>query len=337
MLAVSDNGTGMMPEVRSRVFEPFFTTKGIGNGTGLGLATVYGIVRQSGGYIWLYSEPGIGTTFKIFLPRIDELPEVGSEEIVPRMAAGTETILLVEDEEGVRGLIQEILESVGYVVLPCEGGDEALQAASEHPGTIDLLITDVILQTMSGPVIAKQIASQLPTIKVLFISGYTGDAITHNGILDPNADFLQKPFTAESLCGKVRSILDARRKIQHVLIVDDDPSICTFLSTVLEEAGFRVAAAAEGGEAISAISEYPFDLVITDLVMPNHEGIELIRRLKGLYPHLKIIAMSGAFGPEILNAARLLGAHATLAKPLHGESLLECIHNLESLPALPSN
>jgi DNA-binding response OmpR family regulator len=175
--------------------------------------------------------------------------------------------------------------------------------------------------------------TQLPGIKVLFISGYTGDAIVHHGILDPNADFLQKPFSAEALCTKVRLILDSKRKIQHILVVDDDPAIRALLATILEESGFRVVTAGEGGEALTAVSEYPFDLVITDLVMPDHEGIELIRRLKKRYAHLKIIAISGAFGSEILDAARMLGADATLAKPLSANALLLCIDSLSGSPS----
>ncbi len=335
MLAVSDNGIGMKPEVRDKVFEPFFTTKEPGRGTGLGLATVYGIVRQSGGHIWLYSEPGVGTTFRIFLPRVDETPEVLPQPGISRMAGGSETILLVEDESGVRALVTEILESVGYTILACDTGEEAFLAAERHPGNIDLLISDVVLQTIGGRQIAEQITGQRPTVKVLFISGYTGDAIVHNGILDPNADFLQKPFTAEALCTKVRSILDSQRKIQHVLVVDDDPSIRSLLVEILQESGFRVATAVNGREAFRAASDYPFDLVITDLVMPDHEGIELIRSLKKGYPHLRIIAISGAVGSEIFDAARILGADATLMKPLSADALLQCINNLPPSPPLP--
>ena len=328
MLAVSDNGIGMKPEVRDRVFEPFFTTKPPGQGSGLGLATVYGIVQQSGGHIWLYSEPGIGTTFRIFLPRVHESPETLPDPVVSRMVVGDETILLVEDESEVRDVVREILESVGYTVLDCESGEDAFRASAQYQGTIDLLISDVVLQKTGGRNVAEQITAQRPETKVLFISGYTGDAIVHHGILDPNADFLQKPFTSESLCAKVRLILDSQRKIQNVLVIDDDPSILTLLTAILEESGFRVVTVSGGLAALETLLKNPIDLVITDLAMPEYEGIELIRGLKKSYPRLKIIAMSGAFTSEVFDAARILGADATISKPLTADALLKCIQSL---------
>ncbi len=210
MLAVSDTGTGMSEETRRRIFEPFFTTKEKGKGTGLGLSTVYGIVQQSGGSIWVYSELNRGTSFKVYLPQL-EAPVTtrerkSSEEAVPR---GSETVLLVEDEEVVRGLAAHILEEAGYNVIKARGGDEAIQLCKKQDGRIDLLLTDVVMPEISGKEVAQRITALLPHLKVLFMSGYTDEAIVHHGVLDSSVEFIQKPFTPLGLSKKVREVLDA--------------------------------------------------------------------------------------------------------------------------------
>ncbi|HUQ49219.1 MAG TPA: cache domain-containing protein [Terriglobales bacterium] len=210
LIAVTDSGAGMDDETRTHIFEPFFTTKPAGSGTGLGLSTVYGIVNQSGGEIYVYSEPGVGTTFKVYLPRVDEA--VAEEEAAPRRRStvqGKETILLVEDEESVRTLTVQVLKRFGYDVLAAPDPSHALQLCAQNHGKIALLLTDVVLQRMSGRELAEQIVGLEPAIRVLYMSGYTDDAVLHNGVLSAEAYFLQKPFTTDGLARKVREVLDA--------------------------------------------------------------------------------------------------------------------------------
>ena len=211
MLAVTDNGCGMDVETQAHIFEPFFTTKEKGKGTGLGLATVYGIVKQSGGYVWVYSEPGRGTSFKVYLPRVwDEPAMPGRDRRIEgqRLPQGTETVLLVEDEKGVRELAREYLEMTGYTVIEAENGHTALELAALHSGPIHLLMTDVVMPGISGRELSERVKSIRPDIRVLFMSGYTDQAVVHHGILETDAVLLQKPFTVAALAAKLRDILN---------------------------------------------------------------------------------------------------------------------------------
>jgi two-component system, cell cycle sensor histidine kinase and response regulator CckA len=211
MLAVTDNGCGMDVETQAHIFEPFFTTKEKGKGTGLGLATVYGIVKQSGGYVWVYSEPGRGTSFKVYLPRVwDEQTTQGRDRKLDGQALpqGTETILLVEDEKGVRELAREYLQMTGYTVIEAENGHTALELAALHSGPIHLLMTDVVMPGISGRELSERVKTIRPDIRVLFMSGYTDQAVVHHGILETDAVLLQKPFTVAALAAKLRDILN---------------------------------------------------------------------------------------------------------------------------------
>ena len=208
MFSVSDTGVGMTSEVKERVFEPFFTTKEQGKGTGLGLSTVYGIVKQSGGNIWIYSEPGQGTTFKIYLPQVDEPLTEEKEEVVKEIPRGNETILVVEDEETVRKLAIRLLKSQGYRVLEAPDGGKALLLCEKLKERIHLILTDVVMPGMSGRKLVERLKEIHPEMKVLYMSGYTDNAILHHGILEPGINFMQKPFTLENLARKVREVLD---------------------------------------------------------------------------------------------------------------------------------
>jgi two-component system, cell cycle sensor histidine kinase and response regulator CckA len=208
VLTVSDTGHGMDEATRSHIFEPFFTTKAEGEGTGLGLATVFGIAKQSSGHINVYSEPGQGATFKFYLPRVDEAVDVGvPAEAVPRKR-GTETLLLVEDAEALRSMINEILSDAGYVVLDAADPHEALQRAREHRGRLDLVLTDVIMPGMYGPDLVKAVQAIDPSIGAVFMSGYTSEAVSRQGVLRPGTRFVQKPFTSDVLLDAIRDALD---------------------------------------------------------------------------------------------------------------------------------
>jgi CheY-like chemotaxis protein len=213
MLSVTDTGEGMTPATLSRIFEPFFTTKQQGKGSGLGLATVYGIVKQSGGYIWVYSEPGQGTVFKVYLPaEVSAVTPATVDRAGGTRARGWETVLLAEDEDAVRALAREVLRRHGYVVLEARHGLDALRIAERHPDVIHLLITDVVMPHMSGSDLAQRLLTVRPNLKVLFMSGYTDHAVMHRH-LTPGVSFLQKPFSPDIFARKVRGILDAEKDV----------------------------------------------------------------------------------------------------------------------------
>jgi signal transduction histidine kinase len=208
LIEVTDTGTGMDAPTLARVFEPFFTTKERGKGTGLGLASVYGIVRQSGGHIAVTSTPGVGTSFRIHLPRVDAPVDTSrAARVVSVPAAGTETLLVAEDEQMVRVLIRKVLEQAGYTVLLASGGAEALQLAARHAGPIQMLVTDVVMPGMNGRELARRLLELRPDTKVLYLSGYADDAVERHGVLDPDTAFMQKPFSPGALASRVREVL----------------------------------------------------------------------------------------------------------------------------------
>jgi two-component system cell cycle sensor histidine kinase/response regulator CckA len=210
MIAVSDNGSGMNDETKANIFEPFFTTKDLGQGTGLGLSTVYGIVKQSMGTIWVYSEVGSGTTFKIYLPCVaDEFDDRQTSQTRQPIALGSETILLVEDDEMVRGLTRMVLAESGYKVIQAANGAEALLICEQYEEAIHLLLTDVVMPGMSGRAVADRLKTLRPQMFVLYMSGYTNNAIVHRGVLNEGVNFIEKPFSTAALARRVREVLDA--------------------------------------------------------------------------------------------------------------------------------
>jgi two-component system sensor histidine kinase EvgS len=211
MLAVSDDGCGMDKDTIDNIFEPFFTTKGLGEGTGLGLSTVFGIVKQNKGFINVYSEPGEGTTFKIYLPPHAENGDIFKMSETENIPTGSgETVLIVEDEPSILKMSQQLMENSGYLALAASTPNEALALAKEHEGEIHLLITDVVMPKMNGRRLAEKLQIQYPALKVLFMSGYTANVIAHRGVLDRGINFIQKPFSKKDLALKVREVLEKK-------------------------------------------------------------------------------------------------------------------------------
>jgi PAS domain S-box-containing protein len=331
-LAVTDSGVGMDQETRERIFEPFFTTKEQGKGTGLGLSTVYGIVRQSAGFIRVDSAPGEGSSFRVFLPQAAlAAASVHPSDLSRPGLRGTETVLITEDEQNVRDLAAEVLTSYGYRVLVAADGREALQIAEGRAGAVDLLLTDVVMPGLNGKLLAERLRASRPELRVIFMSGYADEVIGQRGLRESGAAWLPKPFSPEELAAKVREVLSLPSTPRSILVVDDEEGVRTLLQEVLGER-YRVLVAGDGREALETISVEPdLDLVITDLVMPNVEGIETIQAIRKMSPGMKIIAMSGALGGHFLKSAKALGADATLVKPIRPDRLQETVGELLKL------
>jgi PAS domain S-box-containing protein len=329
MLSVTDTGVGMSEETMQHVFEPFFTTKAVGIGTGLGLSTVYGIVRQSRGWIAVESRVGEGSVFHVYLPRVASAAEGGAPGTLPKeVPGGAETVLVAEDQAEVRRLALRILKSNGYDLLEASNGPEALEVSRNHAGPIHLLVTDVVMPGMTGRELATRLLELRPQIKVLYMSGYSADVIGHQGVLDPGVTCLPKPFTPAELALKVREVLGQPRAAGRILLLDDDDAVRGVLQQTLSDAGYEVLAAADGRRGMQLMAQHEFDLVLTDLVMPDQEGLETIRQLRRDYPDVRIVAMSGAFEGEYLKTAELLGAHNTVRKPIVPRELLRILREL---------
>jgi CheY-like chemotaxis protein len=327
-MSVSDSGHGMDAVTLARLFEPFFTTKELGHGTGLGLATVHGIVKQSGGHVAVYSELAHGTTFRIYLPRVDESPEVPRPEPSASAAGGSETILLVEDDAAVRELVGRVLSDRGYRVLAAAGGAEALRLAEQSGARIDLLLTDVVMPEMSGPALAEQLQARHPRTRVLYMSGYTENTVVHHGVLQGGLAFLPKPCPTDVLLRRVRETLDAREGAslagRRVLLVDDSENERILLARVLAKAGCIVLAAPGGSEALALLEREEVDAVITDVSMPGMSGFDLAAAIRGTRRggDLPIVFLSGAFSPDDEEQARRVGAAACIGKGSADEATL---------------
>jgi two-component system, cell cycle sensor histidine kinase and response regulator CckA len=319
-LSVKDTGHGMDEKVKARIFEPFFTTKDVGKGTGLGLWTVREIVQQSKGAMTVQSQPGRGTTFTIWFP------ETRSEaEAVPVLATGsqhtgTETILVVDDDEDLRELMKEVLTPAGYQPIVASNGEEALQLAARHH--VDLLITDLSMPAMMGTDVAKRTAALHPDVKVLYVSGYDQPAANNQTL--PGRAYLQKPFTSQTLLQRIRDVFEMPRQAV-IVIADDDPGIRKLLREILRPSGYRILEAANGKHAVEHLNQERVDLLITDLMMPEQEGMETIRAVRKRFPQLRIVAMSGGFGTQFLNIAHTMGAHHIMRKPFEAQTARDVI------------
>ncbi len=322
MLTMTDSGIGMDEETRRHIFEPFFTTKPVSKGTGLGLSMIDGIVEQSGGHIEVNSELGRGTTFRTYLPKVADAPgDSGeSEGVSVPPTRGKETVLVVEDQAEVREYAAATLGAYGYRVIQAENASEALRLCER--GGIDLVLTDVVMPNLSGRELANLLAKHWPDVKVLFMSGHADDAIAHHGVVQKGAEFLQKPFRPDQLAIKVRELLVPSDRVARILVADDEAGVRKFLRMVLEGGGYEVIEAANGREAMQEVRAGRVDLLITDLVMPEQEGIETIMALRREAAGIKVIAISGAFGGDFLKVARQLGVQAVLNKPVDAGLLL---------------
>jgi two-component system cell cycle sensor histidine kinase/response regulator CckA len=317
LLAVSDTGTGMDAETQVHIFEPFFTTKEAGKGTGLGLATVYGIVKQSHGYIWVYSEPGKGSIFKIYLPRVDAAAD-SDESLQPVQvsSAGTETILLVEDEAVLRNVCRVYLESKGYTVLEASNAKEAMKICQHHDRPIHVLITDIVMPGLGGLELAKSALEVRPALSVVLVSGYTDRPLDRQAI--GFGKFLQKPFSFDALARTVRSLLDKNREI---LLIEDSKFMRIALQRALTGAGYTVHTANHGEAGLRAARETLPDLIVLDLVLPTIPGLDVLKALKRdaitkSIPVIVLVALSEPIKEELLNE----GATACVEK---SDKLLE--------------
>ena len=303
MIAISDTGTGMPPDVIARAFEPFFTTKDIGHGTGLGLSQVYGFVKQSGGHVRIYSEVGSGTSVKLYLPRLmaDAAVDVEETPSAPAGGAGSETILVVEDDEDVRAYTTETLRDLGYRVLEAGNGEAGLKVLREHP-EIALLFTDVGLPGgMNGRKLSEAAVAQRPDLKVLFTSGYTRNAIVHDGRLDPGVELISKPFTQATVAARLRDILDAQAGPARILAVEDEALLQMLLTDMLEDAGFKVDIAGSATEALAKLKLIPGGVraAVVDIGLPDRRGDMLVRELRALYPTLPVVVASGRAAADL--------------------------------------
>lgn len=276
LLSIADNGVGIPPEHLPRIFDPFFTTKEVGEGTGLGLSTVHGIVKQSGGHISVYSELGVGTTFKVYLPVATGATTATDSPIRATEAVrGNETVLVAEDDPGVREFIADSLLQHGYTVIEASSGAEAILALERHNGPVHVLVTDVIMPKLNGRHLAEFLSLKRPELKVLYISGYTENAIVHQGVLDPGVHFLAKPFSPMQLVEKLRVVLETPNRIKSVAVIDDEEAIRNLIQQSLEEAGYEVRGFGIGSEALDDLRRSPVNLIITDLFLPEQAGTEI--------------------------------------------------------------
>jgi CheY-like chemotaxis protein len=341
MLAMTDTGTGMTPEVVAHAFDPFFTTKEEGRGTGLGLSMVWGFVKQSGGHVSIYSEPGEGTTIKVYLPREMRAEEQADAPRDKGMHGGRERILIVEDDAQVRQAVVEMMSQLGYHTVTAEDGERALDLLRR--GTpIDLLFTDVVIPGSVGSrELARRAKSLLPGLQVVYTSGYTENAVIHHGRLDPGVELLSKPYSIEELARKLRSVLDAHREtvvppaangLRRVLVVEDDALVRLATVESLADLGLATAEAETGRQALGLLaSQEDIDLLITDVGLPDIDGHDLAIQARELRPGLKIVLASGYSRlAQKKNSTEMPADALRLHKPYQSEDLRRVIESLSA-------
>jgi PAS domain S-box-containing protein len=332
MLAVTDNGCGMTPEVKAKAFDPFFTTKDVGHGTGLGLSQVYGFVKQSRGHVKIYSEVGEGTTIKVYLPRVHAPADFAEDETErsPAPGARNETILVVEDDADVRNYSCETLRELGYSVLEAENGRVALRLL-ESDLDIQLLFTDIGLPGgMNGRQLSQEARKRRPGLKVLFTTGYARNAIVHEGRLDPGVELITKPFTQAALAAKLRDIIDAKRVPGRILLVEDEALIMMLATEYLEEAGFTVETASSAAQAMNKIGLVPggVDAVIIDIGLPDRRGDVLLREIRAFYPCLPIVLATGQATGDLRRTLADEHKISFVTKPYTAEDLLGALSSV---------
>jgi len=327
-LSIGDTGLGMDETVRSRMFDPYFTNKEAGR-AGLGLSVVHGIVQRCRGHMEVATSAGKGTTFTISLPVQAGHAPVSPPEKYAQVDAlfGTETVLVVDDHEQVRRLTTMTLQRYGYQVLETGDPREALFIGESYPGQISLLVTDLVMHELSGVELGRALRVRHPDLGVVLMTAYSDPKVAIRE-LDPPPVLVQKPYEPDLLVTKVREALRSDRRPARVLVVDDDPSVREFLCFLLQQQGYEVAQAGTGREAIALVKASPVDLLVTDLVMPEIEGLETIQTLRKLQPELLIIAISGYQDGRFLTIASKLGSSATLAKPFSPREFLETVRSV---------
>jgi PAS domain S-box-containing protein len=338
MVAVTDSGSGMTPDVLAKAFDPFFTTKDVGHGTGLGLSQVYGFAKQSGGHVKIYSEIGEGTTVKLYFPRVHAAVSQDETEVVEVVARGSanETILVVEDDTDVRGYSCDILRELGYNILEAGNGEAALKLLDAHPH-IKLLFTDVGLPGgMNGRQLADEARRRRPPLRVLFTTGYARNAIVHDGRLDPGVELITKPYAQAALSARLRDMLDASAGPSRVLLVEDEPLIQMLAEDFLENAGLKVDTAGTAREALNKLARVSggFAAVLVDLGLPDRSGDDLIREIRSMHSSLPIIVATGKGVKDVGDIFQGMKHIAFLGKPYLAEDLYRALRAVDvAVPA----
>jgi PAS domain S-box-containing protein len=340
MLAVTDTGSGMTPEIKAKAFDPFFTTKDVGHGTGLGLSQVYGFIKQSRGHVKIYSELGEGTTIKLYLPRAHAASgEVDVDIAQPVAGSKDETILVVEDDPDVRAYSHETLAELGYTVIAAENGAAALRLLETNP-QVQVLFSDIGLPGgMNGRELSERARKLRPDLKVLFTTGYARNAIVHDGRMDPGVELITKPFTQAALAEKLRNILDAKRVPGRILLVDDEALIQMLATEYLEEGGFKVDLAGSASEAINKLRLIPggVDAVVVDMRLPDRTGDTLVLEIRAIYPAMPIVLASGESVSSLRETFKGQDRVGFLSKPYTAKNLLDALRSVGLVPVTASN